>query len=644
MVTEVYDLETIINLFTYTGYCLQDKKYYQFVIHNSRNDLELLYNHLIRDKEMLQIGYNNESFDYPILHFFMLNYKRFKNLSGYEVANELYQKAQSLIDSQDFVRIFDNKKFIKQMDLYLIWHYNNPAKRTSLKDLEFAMNMDYIEEMPIAHNQFCKESDIKLVLSYNLNDVKATKLFLNATLGKTDYTIYKGKDKIQLRREIERDYGLKCMNYNDVKIGEQLLLKLYCEKTGLDLQYVKKLRTPRPIINIKDCIPQWCQFNTELFNKELIDELKKIVIYNGILKDVFDLSVIYNGIKIDYGAGGAHASIKSGIYKEDSEYTIMDVDIDGQYPSLEITQGIFPEHLGKEFIEILDKEIVSVRKAEKKRPKKERRFTIVEGLKLCANGSYGKSNEETSFLYDPLYTMKTTIPGQIVISMWIERLCENISNIQILQVNTDGWTFKIKRKDVEKAIKVSDELMNLTGLTYEVNYYKQMIIKDVNNYTAEYVDNTPENEHIKYKGCFEIDKDYHKDNSMRIVPIALKNYFINNIPISETIRNHKNIYDFCIRLKCNHSSRALYEYLDDNDKVASITLSRTTRYFVSKKGGALSIYYNGSNSPNKVNKGYTVTLFNNFIEKEDYNINYNFYEIETNKIIDTIIDNQLKLF
>ena len=53
--------------------------------------------------------------------------------------------------------------------------------------------------------------------------------------------------------------------------------------------------------------------------------------------------------------------------------------------------------------------------------------------------------------------------------------------------------------------------------------------KDVNNYISVYDDSTLEKEHVKLKGCFEIDKEYHKDPSMRIVPIALKEYFVNRV-------------------------------------------------------------------------------------------------------------------
>ena len=58
--------------------------------------------------------------------------------------------------------------------------------------------------------------------------------------------------------------------------------------------------------------------------------------------------------------------------------------------------------------------------------------------------SYGKSNEETSWLYDPLYTLKTTVSGQVLITMWVDRLLQITSDLTILQINTKyHWCCKI---------------------------------------------------------------------------------------------------------------------------------------------------------------------------------------------------------
>ena len=69
---EVYDIETLSNLFTYTGYNCTTKEYHQFVICAWRNDIKELVNHLQTD--IIQVGYNNENFDYPVIHH-ILNHK-----------------------------------------------------------------------------------------------------------------------------------------------------------------------------------------------------------------------------------------------------------------------------------------------------------------------------------------------------------------------------------------------------------------------------------------------------------------------------------------------------------------------------------------------------------------------------------------
>ena len=172
MITEVYDLETIINLFTYTGYCIQTKQYYQFVIHNSINQLEELYEHL-RQPQMVQVGFNNENFDYPLIHYIISNYDRLSYATPSELTAELYKEAQRLIRGEEYNVIPDRKKYIPQVDLFLIWHYNNNARRTSLKDLEFAMNMPNIEEMPIKHDQYCSYEEISSELNLPIGTVKA---------------------------------------------------------------------------------------------------------------------------------------------------------------------------------------------------------------------------------------------------------------------------------------------------------------------------------------------------------------------------------------------------------------------------------------------------------------------------------------
>ena len=640
MITEVYDLETLSNLFTYTGYCLQNKKYYQFVIHDLKNDAELLYEHLKRDKVMFQVGFNNENFDYPLEHYFLSNYNsKFKYLNGQDIATELYEKSQKLINSDDFTAINDNNKFIKQYDLFQIWHYNNKARMTSLKDLEFAMQMENIEEMPFDHRMWITTNEqIEQVLSYNKNDVMATKLFLDATLGLTEYSQYKGKNKMGLRTALTKKFNVDCHNWPDVRIGEQLMLTLYSRETDQNQWDVKKLRTERSSISLKECVPNWCNIKSKEFNNFL-----ELINKTTVGKDEdFQTSVIFHGIRFDFGLGGTHGCIKSGIYESDKDYVIYDLDVSSLYPSIAKSLGLYPKHLGPDFIKLYG-DFIERRIAEKKKPKAERDMVLIEGYKLILNGVYGKSGEETSFMYDLLYTYKTTIGGQLFIAMWAERMVEVVPDLEFLQINTDGITIKLKRSDIDKIKEVCNQLTKETTLEIEDAYYSKMIIRDVNNYISVYEDSTKENEHIKLKGVFVEDVEYHQNSSMKIVPIALKNYFVYNIPIENTIRNHKNIYDFCLRLKINGSSKGEWHSIEkDNIKITQLT--RTTRYFISKKGGGLIVYYNGSNSAGRINKGFNTTLFNRYYKSDNYDINFNFYEVECRKIINMIEDKQLKLF
>lgn len=440
IIPEIYDIECLSNLFTYTGYRYKEDKWYQYVISNWRNDYKELYKHLTENK-ILQIGFNNESFDYPVIHHFINHFNDYYNKSGQEISADLYTKAQEIIN-QEFSVIADKNKFIHQLDLYRIWHFNNNARRTSLKDLEIAMNLENVEEMPIHHTTWCKEGDEELILSYNKNDVWATYQFLLITIGRTDHPLYKGKDKIDLRKKIQNKFKIPCLNYPDVKIGEQLILKLYSQKTGISLWDLKKQGgTPRDKIYLKDCIPSWANFETKEFNS-IKKEFENTIITN--IKGDFNKSLIFHGTKLDYGTGGLHSCIKSGVYSADDYWTIIDEDIGSLYPSLAIQLKLYPEHLGPEFLEIYDGDIVSVRLAEKIKPKKERDMVIMEGYKLAANGIYGKSGEETSPLYDPLYTMKTTIGGQMFLSLWTEKLVKACPEIKFIQHNTKliHWCYK----------------------------------------------------------------------------------------------------------------------------------------------------------------------------------------------------------
>ncbi len=630
--SEVYDIETLKSCFTYTGFNIDTNKVVQFVLHKDRFELVELIDHLKTLKG--QIGFNNINFDYPIIHYILKNEKEWTPqwYIKEEIINLIYEKAQEQIVNQNntgfFGSIRDKEVLIQQLDLFKIWHYNNKARSTSLKGLEISMNYPNVMDMPIHHSaENISLDDIEEILKYNLNDVLATYEFYKLTI-----------PKIELRKQIQAKYNIPCINYSDSKIGESLLLELYSNHNKKNSYDIKKLRSYRESIVFNDIIFDYISFESKEFNK-LLSELKDIRIKET--KKAFAKSVTYRGFQYDYGTGGIHGCILPGVYSSDDKYMIIDADVVSLYPNVAIKNRLYIEHLGETFIDLYDKDIVQ----ERIRAKKAGEMSISDALKLSANSVYGKSNDENSFLYDPKYTMATTINGQLLLTMLAEMLVDNLDDTTVLQINTDGITLKIPRDLEENYYRLCKLWESKTNLELEYAYYSKMVIRDVNNYLAVTTSGK-----IKNKGAFEVDKvvgaepAYHKDNSFRVIPLAIQEYYVNNIPIETTILNHKNIYDFCGRQKFTRDSHGEIHSIINSEYTIE-QQQKNVRYYISKSNKRfVKIYTKGTTEI--INKGYDVEIFNEYVEKEfeGYNIDYGFYIKEANKIINTLEPKQMTLF
>ena len=175
-ILEIYDIEVLANCFTYTGYVPSEDKFYQFVIWRDRNDITELCNHLLRG--IYGVGFNNEAYDYPVLHHIINHYQEYVSLSVSDIVMRIYKKSQEVI-SMEFSAIADKNKFVPQLDLYKMWHYDNKGRACSLKHLECSMRMDNIEDMPFDHTHWVQNKDeLNLILDYNKHDVTATHMFI----------------------------------------------------------------------------------------------------------------------------------------------------------------------------------------------------------------------------------------------------------------------------------------------------------------------------------------------------------------------------------------------------------------------------------------------------------------------------------
>lgn len=164
-----------------------------------------------------------------------------------------------------------------------------------------------------------------------------------------------------------------------------------------------------------------------------------------------------------------------------------------------------------------------------------------------------------------------------------------------------------------------------------------MIIRDVNNYIS-----ITDKGKVKYKGTFELEKDYHKNNSFKVITIALSEYFINDIPVEQTVRNHTNIYDFCARQKFKSDSYGVTYELIMGD-ITPVKQQKNVRYYISKKGHKFIKHFN-SGKQSIINEGCPVIIFNKFEQKDDYHIDYDYYIRKANEEIRNVVSDQLELF
>jgi len=633
----IYDVEVFPNLFS-LSYSPKHSDEIHFLcvstIHeNPIVQMKEFVEHLSKITKM--VGYNNVSFDAPLTKYAerlmiemirqydnKINYDKYElELNVSKMLTFIYLEAQRLIGER---WIKYDKSWKPQCDVYRISHFDNPAKSTSLKYLSINLKWSNVIEMPFEHNHYVRTMDeIEQIKEYNFNDVLVTKHFYELS-----------KDKIKMRDVLGRKYDLSLMNYSDSKMGEEIILSYLAKEMNTTVTSLRYKKSTYITIPGKDIV-----FDYVSFTNPILNSIKEKIIntqFNGE-EPSFEEEKLLKGIKFKLGIGGIHGATKQGIYESDKEHIILSIDVQSYYPNLAIKNEFYPAQFGKSFCTVLDQlfqDRISYPKGSDENT----------GLKLSINSLYGKTGDKYSPLRDIQYMLKTTINGQLLLLMLFEKL---MSLGQVLLINTDGLEIRIKRSDYLTVLNICKEWETLTKLKLEYDEYDKMIIANVNNYSCI---NTKGK--IKRKGLFEIDKDLHKDNSMRIVPIALEQYFYHGIPIKETVQLNKivsisgveettSIFDFCLKIKAKGETKYEYHVLENN-KLAIKPTQKNIRYYISNHTGTLIKRYE-TNKSEFVNIGVNQTLFNKYIDGP-YNLNYNFYHKECNKIIENIEPSQLTLF
>jgi hypothetical protein len=556
----VFDIETYPNVFTLAVEHAEAPLHWMFEISDLRNDSRQIVEFLqfLKDTDSRMVGFNNLGFDYPVVHTLIR--------MGHSDANTLYQKAMAIINSQDedgsrwMHLVKPTDQFVTQIDLFKIHHFDNRARSTSLKVLEFNMRSDSIEDLPFPVGTMLNPEQIEVLKQYNKHDVAQTKAFYHHTL-----------DMIHFREELTRKYQRDFMNHNDTKIGKDYFVMKLEEAGVACYDFGPKGRTPRqtkrPVIHLKDAILPWIKFDDPEFTR-VLNWLKAQSITET--KGVFnDLTATVNGFTFVFGLGGIHGSVESEVIESDDQYVIVDLDVTSYYPNLAITNGFHPAHLGKDFVSIY-KFLFEQRKSY---PKKSAESAM---LKLALNGVYGDSNNQFSVFYDPLFTMSITLNGQLLLCLLAEGLM-HIEGLRLIQVNTDGLTVRVPRTHKVLVDLARMAWQERTGLNLEEAVYKAMMVRDVNNYIGVF-----ENGSTKRKGAYEYNMGWHQNAGGLVIAKVAEKVLVEGAPIRQTVEQWPDIMDFMLRTKVPRSSHLGIE----RDGVTS-QLQNTTRYYIAKGGGRL---------------------------------------------------------
>lgn len=556
----VYDEEVYPNIYTLAIINPFTQKRWLFEISDRRNDLDLLLIFIrnLSQTDSTMVGYNNIGYDYPVLHWILTS-----NTVDY---NGIYNKSMSIINS-DFDDnshiIWDNNRIVKQLDLFKIYHFDNKNKRTSLKALEFYMRMKNIRDLPFEPGTVLNNEQKDILIHYNWHDVYATTMFYVRSL-----------EMIEFRAMLGERYGKNFMNHNDAKIGADIF-QLKLEEAGIECFHKSNgKRTPkqtiRPSVNLSECIPPYIQFEHPEFQR-ILNVFKNTTLIGDNVKALFnDFSCTIDGLTYVFGSGGQHAS-RQGLFQESDTHCIVDLDVEAMYPRVLEKNNFYPEHLGSGFSPIF-KEIIE------ERIRVGKNTLLGKGLKISANGTYGKLGDKYSFVYDLKTMLSVTLTGQLVLSMLVEQVIK-IPDTTVLQTNTDGFTIHIPRIYIDHLKNLVNWWEGITQLKMEFNYYSRMWLKNVNSYIAEDANSGK----LKLKKDYAYELEPHKDTSALVVPKAIESYLVHGQCIDDFIKNHRDPYDFCLRAKVPRNNRLVMRWQNVGDQ----ELQRITRYFISKTGGQL---------------------------------------------------------
>lgn len=618
----IYDVEVFPNFFSVTVKNSETKNHKSYQISDIRNDLPDIVK-LFLHKGIYWVGFNSVHYDSPIISYLIINYKRLILKPVWEITAEIKAFSDKIINSETSASWSTYKYADIFPNLDLLTMKWSQKLRVGLKALQVTMEYKNVEEYYGDFERPLPKENIPDVLSYNLNDVDSTEELLNRC----------AKD-IDLRLAIEDEYHISALNKDGVNLGMEIIKVRYLQESGQQWFQIKDLRSPCESVCFKDIIFPFISFKTPVL-QNLLSELKELCISPD--DKTFEKHFMLGGVEHTFALGGVHSVNEPERFEPEEDEILEDVDVDSMYPSIIVSQKLYPAHLDPIFTKVYSN-ILSERLEAKQNGNKLKNET----LKLSVNGLSGNLQSEFSWCYDPKMALTIRINGQLMLLMLAEGL--DAIGCRIIQSNTDGVFVLMKKSIVDKAHAWCDEWCKITGLTLATDRFERFYQYAINDYVGvkEGWSESHNKALIKKKGLFIDEPQLGKGLAPLIIPEAINKYFVEGIPPEQTIKECTDIKKFCTFQKVDKKFEVFY----GGERVPHIN-----RYYMSMYGKP--IYKQKLNEQGKpfgskiaLCADSAVTIYNKFDDKpiEERGINYSYYLTEAYKIIEKLDKKQLTLW
>jgi hypothetical protein len=473
---------------------------------------------------------------------------------------DIHNISTTIIDSDDRSLVwglFSGSPWVKLPPVIDLFHDVVPRK--GLKEIEGNIGMSIVESsVPFDISRPLTPEEREEVQMYCLHDIEAT-----AALYDLRYDYIKAKSDLCELRGID---PLTMLQHTNARIVSEVL-----EAQRMADHPFETYEIPNNVD--LTAIPQ-----------SVIEYVGKVNTDNCMDNDAPKVEFLFHDCPTTFALGGIHAAVPSYAETSTEDRVILHQDVGSFYPSLILNNGYMSRavpdpSIYREFYDLRMKAKADGDKA------------TAEAAKLVLNTTYGTFKDTYNKLFDPMQGTNVCLSGQLYILDLIEQMYRNVSNLQLIQLNTDGWVISCNRSDEAAIHAVVLAWQERTHFTVDTVEVQRIVQANVNNYVMRTVDGK-----VKAKGgvVAKFAGGDFRSNSATIIDKAVVDYLLDGTPIENTITECDDLERFQIIAKAGRTfQKVVVQTIEgEPEEWADYETQRVNRIYASRddtRGGIFKV-------------------------------------------------------